>query len=94
MLFLLVLGQRDPECNDFDGRGSASAGVRWGELFPAWVDFGASWLKKTRGIPMRLSQNIKISNISNFCLNQHLKTSNLGEQGSVRDNLGWQWNEY
>ena len=48
MLFLLVLGQRDPECYDFDGRGSAPPEFVGG-VISAWVDVGASLLKKTGG---------------------------------------------
>ena len=35
MLNLLVLGQRDPECYDFDGRGSAGPEFVGG--FSAWL---------------------------------------------------------
>lgn len=90
MLFLLVLGQRDPECYDFDGRGSAPPEFVGGGYFClswCWCFF----VEKNRGFQWGLA---KISKFPSFCLNQHLKASNLGEQGSVRDKLGWQWNEY
>lgn len=89
VLNLLVLGQRDPECYDFDGRGSAQPEFVGGVISGWLILVLLGW--KNTGFQWGLA---KISKFPNFCLNQHLKTSNLGEQGSLRDNLGWQWNEY
>lgn len=51
----LELGQRDPACYDFNGRGSARPDFVGGYFW--LVHFGASLLKKKHGVPMRLSQN-------------------------------------
>ena len=76
VLNLLVLGQRDPECYDFDGRGSAQPEFVGGVISGWLILVLLGW--KNTGFQWGLA---KISKFPNFCLKPTSQDIQLGWAG-------------